>query len=317
MVMAQPMLAILKKQGSQIDVLALSWIAPLLLRMPGVDGVVDMPIGHGQLVLGQRYGLGCSLRGKYDQAVVLPNTLKSALIPLFAKIPIRTGYLGETRYGLLNDIRVLDKAAMPRQVQRYTALALAKQAEPVDGINSPELAVTDRQLEQTLDDLEIQRPASRLIGLCPGAEYGPAKRWPVGHYAELAKAFLEKGFAVWFFGSARDSEITQSINRLCDSQCMDLAGKTTLDQTIDLMSLADTVVTNDSGLMHIACALGRKVVALYGSTSPDFTPPLSDQAVVVRREMDCSPCFKRECPLGHTHCLTEITAEQVFSTVVG
>jgi len=317
MVMAQPMLGLLKqRQDCRIDVLALSWVAPLLSRMSEVEHVLEMPIGHGSLALGQRYQLGQSLRGKYDQAIVLPNTLKSALIPMFARIPRRTGYLGERRYGLLNDIRVQDGAALPLLVQRYSAQALPKDASLPDKLEHPRLVTSDNGVKQTLDELEINRPTSTVVGLCPGAEYGPAKRWPVAAYAGLANKLLDQGNEVWLFGSNKDKAITQTINQSCQGRCRDLAGETTLEQAINLMSLTDTVVTNDSGLMHIACALGRKVVAIYGSTSPEYTPPLSDQATVVRKPMDCSPCFKRECPLGHMKCLNDITIDDVMDRVI-
>ena len=314
MVMAQPLLARLHEQGDvHIDVLALPWIKPLLARMPGVDGIVDMPLGHGRLALFQRYRIGRSLRGRYHRAIVLPNTLKSAFIPWAAHIPVRTGYKGEPRYGLLNDRRKLDKSAMPKLFTRYLALAEHDHSEPAE--RYPQLQVSEQQLEQTCADLNICRPQQKILGLCPGAEYGEAKRWPECHYAKVAQHALDQGHAVWLFGSAKDRAVTQAINAACDDGCVDLAGMTSLDQAIDLMSLTDAVVTNDSGLMHVACALGRKVVAVFGSTSPDYTPPLSDQAQVLRLGLDCSPCFQRSCPLGHLDCLNKLLPEQVIEAL--
>jgi heptosyltransferase-2 len=312
MVMAQPLLARLQaNQQPHIDVLALPWIKPLLSRMPGVDGVVDMPIGHGRLALSERYHLGKSLRGRYAQAIVLPNTLKSALIPWFARIPRRTGYTGESRYGLLNDRRTLDKEGMPKLVTRYAALASADHSVDESPLY-PILQVTPAQQAQTCQDLDISVPDSGVLGLCPGAEFGEAKRWPVEHYVEVARHALDKGQAVWLFGSEKDQAVTRQINELCGGQCLDLAGKTTLDQAIDLMSLTQTVITNDSGLMHVACALGRRVIALFGSSSPAYTPPLSDQATVLSLGLDCSPCFERSCPLGHLDCLQKLPPEMVI-----
>ena len=314
MVMAQPLIARLHQQTDiHVDVLALPWIKPLLTRMPGVDGIVDMPIGHGRLALSERYSIGKSLRGQYQRAIVLPNTLKSALIPWFAKIPRRAGYTGEARYGLLNDRHQLDEEAMPRLVDRYRALANGSQGNT--GEVYPELKVSDEQVKQTCEDLGIKLLDQPILGLCPGAEYGEAKRWSECHYAKVAQHALDQGQAVWLFGSAKDQAVTQAINDACDDGCLDLAGKTTLDQAIDLMSLTDAVVTNDSGLMHVACALGRKVVAVFGSTSPDYTPPLSDQAQVLRLGLECSPCFERTCPLGHTDCLNQLLPEQVIEAL--
>ena len=313
MVMAQPLLAQLHQRESvHIDVLALPWIRPLLERMPGVDGIVDMPVGHGRLALGERYHIGKSLRGRYTRAIVLPNTLKSALIPWFAKIPLRSGYTGETRYGLLNDRRDLDEAAMPRLVTRYAALASPPGQLPEPAY--PELQASPRQLEQTCTDLGIEIDDSKpVLGLCPGAEYGEAKRWPAEHYAVVARHALQQGQAVWLFGSDKDRAVTVEINAACGDQCLDLAGRTSLDQAIDLMSVVKNIVTNDSGLMHVACALGRRVVALYGSSSPGYTPPLSDQAKVLSLDLDCSPCFKRTCPLGHLDCLRKLLPGQVLA----
>ena len=312
MVMAQPLLAMLQAdQQSHIDVLALPWIKPLLLRMPGVSGVIDMPIGHGRLALAERYRLGKSLRGLYSQSIVLPNTLKSALIPWFARIPRRTGYTGESRYGLLNDRRTLDKAGMPKLVTRYAALASADHSVD-ESLSYPVLQVTSAQQAQTCQELGISVPDGGVLGLCPGAEFGEAKRWPVEHYAEVARHALDNHQAVWLFGSDKDQLVTRQINELCGERCLDLAGKTTLDQAIDLMSLTQTVITNDSGLMHVACALGRQVIALFGSSSPAYTPPLSDQATVLSLGLDCSPCFERSCPLGHLDCLRKLSPELVI-----
>ena len=314
--MAQPLLNALRvKQSGPIDVLALPWIKPLLSRMPEVDRVIDMPIGHGRLALAERYRLGKSLRRFYTQAIVLPNTLKSALIPWIARIPQRTGYTGESRYGLLNDRRTLSKDALPRLVDRYRALAF-NGAVSGDGLTeNPVLRVRAEQQAQACQALSITMPGDRPLGLCPGAEFGEAKRWPVEYYAEVAKHALGHNEAVWLFGSDKDSAISAQINEICGGKCLDLAGKTTLDQAIDLMSLTRAVVTNDSGLMHVASALGRRVIALYGSSSPDFTPPLSDKATIISLRLDCSPCFERQCPLGHLDCLNKLTPERVIEAL--
>jgi len=312
MVMAQPMLATLQAKGEvHIDVLALPWIKPLLLRMPGVNGVIDIPIGHGRLALAERYQLGKSLRGLYTQAIVLPNTLKSALIPWFARISKRTGYTGESRYGLLDDRRTLDKEGMPMLMTRYAALASADHSVDAS-LAYPVLQVSADQQSQTCQELSIEMPSTQILGLCPGAEFGEAKRWPTEHYAEVARHALDKQQAVWIFGSEKDQEVTQQINERCEGRCLDLAGQTTLYQAIDLMSLTQTVVTNDSGLMHVACALGRRVIALFGSTSPAYTPPLSDQATVLSLQLACSPCFERTCPLGHLDCLQKLSPKMVI-----
>lgn len=314
MVMAQPMIALMHRQGPvNIDVLALPWIRALLTRMPGIRHVVDMPIGHGRLAIKERYRTGRALRGRYEQAIVLPNTLKSALIPWFAGIQKRTGYTGEARYGLLNDRRELDRENMPGLVQRYAALAVHKAELPE--VRYPVLQVTTDQQQQTCEKLGIATGESKIIGLCPGAEYGEAKRWPVGHYAHVASRLIEAGDEVWLFGSEKDAAVTRAINQQTGDRCRDMAGKTTLDQAIDLMSLTQTIVTNDSGLMHVASALGVNVIAVFGSTSYRYTPPLSDKAVVLSLDLECSPCFERECPLGHMNCLTQLSPERVLQEI--
>ncbi len=317
MVMAQSLFMTLKQQhpDCRIDVMAPAWSFPLLERMPQVSGAIEMPLTHGQFGLRQRRQLGKQLRTeRYDQAIVLPNSWKSALVPFFAGIPRRTGFLGEFRWGLLNDPRRLDKGALKMTVQRFVALAL-----PADAKHPPECPVP----ELVIDGADQQRVRDRfalagdqpVLALCPGAEYGPAKRWPAEHYAELAKRKLADEWAVWLFGSDKDREVAERINRLTAGRCRDFSGKTSLAEAVDLMSLADVVVSNDSGLMHVAAALNKRLVAIYGSSDPGFTPPLNRQAKIIDLKLDCSPCFARECPLGHTDCLTRISPGQVLAAI--
>ena len=321
MVMAQTLFIALKQQNPElnIDVLAPAWSQPLLRRMPQVRKALELPIGHGELALGLRHKLGVSLRCEgYDQAIVLPNSFKSALVPWFARIPKRTGWKGEMRYGVLNDVRVLDKSAYPLMIERFVALAYPEQAELPTPLPRPHLAINPTNVDGALQKffLQADRP---VLALCPGAEFGEAKRWPVNHYATVAQHKINEGWQVWLFGSANDADVADQIRQGLAEQsrehCFNLAGKTQLADAVDLMSLAAAVVTNDSGLMHIAAALGRPLVAVYGSSSEQFTPPLSDQAKVLRTDIDCSPCFQRECPLGHMKCLKDLPAEWVLNAL--
>lgn len=316
MVMTHSLVQVLKGQNHDcvIDVLAPIWSAALLERMPGVRNVVTMPVGHGRLALGERRGLGQSLRGRYDQAIVLPNSWKSALIPLFARIPRRTGYVGEWRYGLLNDWRWLDKLLLPMTVQRFVALGLPKNALLPPNCPPPQLRVHPADSKSALEALEVCMDRPVLI-LCPGAEYGPAKRWPARHFAQTAKAMCSQGWAIWVLGSEKDREVAKEVCALAGPGCINLAGRTTLAQAVDLMVLASAVVSNDSGLMHVAAALDRPLVAVYGSSDPDFTPPLSKNARIVSLNLPCSPCFKRQCPLGHLNCLEALRPEQVLEAL--
>ncbi|WP_301099130.1 lipopolysaccharide heptosyltransferase II [Otariodibacter sp.] len=277
--------------NSQIDVMAPDWSRPLLSRMPEIRQSISMPIGHGSFALAKRYNLGKSLQYQYDMAIVLPNSLKSAFIPFFAKIPYRRGWKGEMRYGLLNDIRS-NKQDYPMMVQRYLTLAYEKSSIPSADdlpiiypklkVNLAEVAQSHKQFEPLLNGAE----GRKVIGFCPGAEFGPAKRYPHYHYANLARMLIEQGYAIHIFGSQKDEpvgeSIRQSLSQPQQQYCINLAGKTNLNQAVDLISECVAVVSNDSGLMHIAAALDRPLIALYGPTSPQYTPPLSDKAVIIR-----------------------------------
>lgn len=318
MVMAQSLLIALKARdpGSAIDVVAPAWTFPLLERMPQVRRAVALDLGHGELGLRARRRLGVALRAeRYRWAIVLPNSYKSALVPWFARVPVRSGYVGELRYGLLNDARRLDKTRLYRMHDRYLALGLA-QDTPLHDPPAPQLRARDTQARATSAALKLDRARAPVLALCPGAEYGPAKRWPAGHFAHVARAKLAQGWQVWLLGSAKDAEVTRKIKAgVADPRCVDLAGRTTLAQAIDLLSLADAVVSNDSGLMHVAAALNRPLVALFGSSDPRHTPPLGARAQALSLGLGCSPCFARDCPLGHTRCLHELPAERVLAAL--
>lgn len=311
--LVQPMLARLRQHhaDAQIDLLAPPWTAALFRQMPEVKDVITNPFPHGALRLLARFRLGRQLREhKYDQAIVLPNSLKSALVPFFAGIPQRTGFVGEMRRGLLNDARALDKQALPLMVERFAQLAEAPGNKIQRPLPRPQLQVSAAQRRSVLDKLglTITRPVAIF---CPGAEYGPAKRWPVPYFAELAQRLRERGYEVWLVGSSKDKDIADNIVALGNGACRNLCGATDLADAIALLSCADLVVSNDSGLMHLAAALDRPMLALYGSSSPQFTPPLSDRAQVIKLDLPCSPCFKRTCPLGHFNCMNQLTPEHV------
>jgi len=259
MVMAQSLFIDIKRRepNAQIDVLAPAWTAAIVDRMPQVSHLIAGNFNHGKLSLGERIRLGKSLRDQgYSNAILLPNSLKSALVPALAKIPVRTGFIGEQRWGLLNDIRKLDKRALPMTVQRFIALGLTRHTEPksLDSIPAPQLEVDSETVQNTLLKNALTRDKA-ILALCPGAEFGASKQWPVAHYAQVARHYLDKGWQVWLLGSENDQVSCQEINRLAGSHCKVLAGKTSLPEAVDLLSLASLVVSNDSGLMHIAAAL--------------------------------------------------------------
>jgi len=299
--------------SATIDVLAPPWALPVYRRMPEVAATLALPFGHGELALGARRRFAKTLP-RYDRAVVLPNTFKSALVPWHAGIALRTGYRGEMRYGLLNDLRRLDEKELPLIAERYAALAQPAGEALERPIPQPRLAVDEAQRRATLAryGLDLAKP---VAAFAPGAEYGPAKRWPARHFAALAATLIGRGEQVWLVGSANDAAVTAEIQALTGGRCVDLAGRTSLDEAIDLLSFATHVVSNDSGLMHIAAALDRPLAAIFGSSSPEFTPPLSPHARVITLRLSCSPCFQRTCPLGHTNCLVTLEPARVLEAL--
>lgn len=316
-ILSEPLVARVRAAGVEapIDVVAPPWCGPVYARMRGVGRVIDNPAAHRQVALRERRKLGVALReARYTHAYVLPNTWKSALVPWFARIPARIGYVGEGRYGLLTDARTLDRRAMPQLVTRYAALASAR-AAPVASASAPVLAPDGRNLAAAMDAMRLTRERPVAI-LCPGAEFGPAKRWPAEHFATLARSLAGDGHAIWILGSPNDREAAAAVVGLLGASApvlVDLTGRTDLGTAIDLMSVASIVVTNDSGLMHAAAAVEAPLVALFGSSSPVYTPPLSTTARVARIEIACSPCFARECPLGHFRCMRELSPELVYN----
>lgn len=320
MVMAQVLFRLLKTQrpNCAIDVMAPAWSAPLLARMPEVRHNLHLPLQHGEFGFRQRRQIGRTLRQQYTQAILLPNSWKSALVPFFARIPLRTGWRGEMRYGLLNDCRSLNKTHYPLMIQRFAALAFPPDAALPELLPRPQLHIDDTERQRTLQRfaLTTERP---VLALCPGAEFGEAKRWPERHYAAVASDAIARGQQVWVFGSAKDANVADHILQLLPleqrAQCVSLAGLTALGEAIDLLSLATAVVSNDSGLMHIAAALDRSLVAVYGSSSPAFTPPLTPHATIVRTGIACSPCYQRQCPLGHRHCLEQLEPARVLAAL--
>ncbi|MRI31614.1 lipopolysaccharide heptosyltransferase II [Endozoicomonas sp. OPT23] len=321
MVMAQTLFIAIKQQNPDavIDVLAPGWSRPIIDRIPEVRQGIDMPVGHGKLDLGIRRQIARNLKAEgYDQAILLPNSLKSALVPFLAGIPVRTGWRGEMRYGLLNDLRVLDKEKYPLMVERFIALAYPDGSELPEPLPAPALEVDEALVSSVLKKYSLSTEAP-VLALCPGAEFGPSKQWPAGYYGEVARTMAEKGWQVWLFGSEKDRPVTSEIQAFLpdqlQQQCFNLAGQTSLADAVDLLSRASSVVSNDSGLMHIAAALSRPLVAVYGSTTAAHTPPMNKNSETLWLGLECSPCFERQCPLGHMDCMNKLGPHMVIDAI--
>jgi heptosyltransferase-2 len=312
-VMTEPLLRRLRARGERITVGALPWVAPVYRAMPQVDEVIEFPFAHGGLQFKSRRLLARQIEGRFETAYVLPNSLKSALLPFLSGIPKRIGYLGEARVGLLTH-RLKNPSDKPPMVAFYSALSGEKEGLDED---RPRLTIPPAQIEAVLARLGLA--AQGYVVFAPGAEYGPAKRWPAGHFGELARLLDSK---VVLLGSAKEDAICRAVAEAAGAErCLDLAGQTSLADAFALIAACRAMVSNDSGLMHVAAALGVPQVALFGSSSPLHTPPLNDKARVVwlkqdtgyQPPLDCAPCFQRECPLGHRRCLVDITPQRVLA----
>ena len=318
-VIAQSLVAKLKTNdpAAIVHLVAPPWTAPLGQRMEGVARTLEFAARHGRLEFRRRLDVGMAMRKeRYNLAIVLPNSLKAAIAPFVAGIPLRRGYVGEWRYPLLNDVRSLDKGQLVRTVDRFVALAYDGQrngfhsAAPVLR-HDPEAA--DAAIRRL--GLDLTMP---VIAMCPGAEYGPSKQWPASHFAELARILAGRGFAVWLLGSGNDLPIATAIAEMAADvtpRPVNLCGTTTLIEALDLLGKTSGVVSNDSGLMHVAAAIGRPVVALYGSTTPKETPPLTGKARILEHVLPCRPCFERTCPLHHGDCLRLIHPQEVSAAL--
>ena len=316
MVMVQSLFMALKQRSQEniIDVVAPAWSAPVLARMVEVRKTIQVDLAHGELGLLKRLRMGSALRGRYDQCIILPRSFKSALIPYFAGIPRRTAYRGEMRFGVVNDMRMLNRDMAYRAVERYVGLGLERsQSEQIPEICYPKLQVHEDKRSKAAARLGVDE-SKPGIALMPGAEFGPSKRWPARYFGELAMLFRKQGFEVYIFGSSNDRAIGQEVVSASGGIAKNLCGQTSLEEVIDLLSLVKVAVTNDSGLMHIAAAVGRPVVAMYGSITPEYTPPLTDSAVIHYLDLDCSPCWKKQCPYGHYNCLRNLSVGQVYDS---
>ena len=295
-----------------IDVIAPKYLHSLIKRMPEIRDTIDIPLAHKQLGLRERRRIGLKLRNRYNQAIILPRSLKATLIPWFAEIPIRTGFRGEMRYGLINDMRQLNNDAMPRLVDRLVYLGQPQQTPLPKSITPPCLIVKPANAQICMERLGVDNELPIII-LAPGAAYGPSKQWPARYFAKLAEHYGNKGYQIWILGSKKDQDICCRITKMANIPIHNLCGRTTLDDSIDLIAQAEQVASNDSGLMHISAAVGCSVVGIFGATPPEYALPISGRVRYSWANLSCSPCWQRTCCYGHYHCLTQIIPKEVIS----
>jgi heptosyltransferase-2 len=315
MVMTQSLLKILTQHNPQVllYVAAAKQLIPLLQRMPEIHQTITLNLSHGELGLAKRYKIGWQLRSyQFDQAIIIPNSFKSALIPFFAKIPLRTGFVRELRSCLLNDKRYDIKTKDEPFIHKLSRLALAKNQVNTD-IFWPRLLSNTTQQQHALQKFKLQTNIAPILALCPGAAFGPAKCWPAEYYAKVAQSQIAAGWQVWLFGSDNDQKINNEIMRLTNNQCINLNGKTQLAEAVDLIAQVSMVVTNDSGLMHLAAAVDKPILAIYGATNPKIAPPLSNKAKIFYLNLPCQPCGKRQCPLTHLNCLNHLSPDLIIN----
>ena len=320
-VMAQTLYKRIKKElpSSQIDVISPHWSLALLERMPEVCKKIVSPFSHGETKLFERYKLGQGLKKEnYDRAIILTNSLKSSLIPYFARIGVRTGWLGEFRYGLINDIRSSKKLKKSLMIEKFAALSLYEENYSIENLTFPELEIDFANQRKFLEEFSIDY-SKNTMAICPGAEFGPSKRWPAEYYAEIAIFYVNKGWNVLCIGSKNDEDIgieIGSLNNLgCYESFINLIGKTSLQDAIDILAFTEKVVTNDSGLMHIAAAVKTPLVALYGPSSPEYTPPLISKKKILRKTQGYEKVRYGSNEKGYHQSLLDIKPEEVLNAL--
>ena len=296
-----------------IDVLVPKYLHGLLKRMPQIRRAIEMPLTHRQLGLRKRRQIGISLRNCYDKAIILPRSFKAALIPWFAKIATRTGLCGEMRYGLINDMRKLDNHTIPRLADRFVRLGQPDQTSVFKCIPPPRLIVNPENARICMQRMKLNCDTPIMI-LAPGAGK-PSKQWPPHYFAKIAEHYATKGYQIWILGSANDQAICQCITNMSKVAIDNLCGRTSLEDTVDILAQANIVIANDSGLMHIAAAVDSLVIGIFGPTTPEYTLPISNQIGYSWNKLPCSPCWQNTCRYGHYHCLTQITPFNIMSIV--
>ncbi len=320
--MSLPLISLIgnKLPECQIDVLCSPWVGPIYRACPAVRTVIERHFQHGALQWSLRRSTAQELKNRgYDMAFVLPNSLKSALIPWLAGIPKRIGYQGEFRFGLINaSLPNPSRQARTPMMEHYARLIQGAfgRATDLQNLPQPHLTMDATLLEWASHKIDTIGGTPYYV-FAPGAEYGPAKRWPTTQFAQLANQILQNdpGAKIVVLGSQSDQtlgqEILQSTNQ--SDRIHNWCGTIPLNQSMALIAQCKSLISNDSGLMHIGAALSIPQIAIFGSSNPKHTPPLSKQAKVIWLGLECSPCYQRTCPLGHLNCLNQIDSNRIYS----
>ena len=316
MVMAASLVASLRAQepGRPIDVMAPPAALPIARLIPGVRRTIPLGLGHGQFGLMARWRAGRALRSEgYGKAIILPRAVKAAIPPFAAGIPVRIGYAAEGRSILLTDARSDSQRKTARTIDRFVALGSPEGAAPAS--ERPVLLLPEDERRAVAEKFSLAGEGP-VMALCPGAEYGPAKRWPTAKFAALAAQAHAAGYQLRVLGGPKDAPLAQEIVAKAGVPVEDLTGRTSLIEAAGILAAADVVVSNDSGLMYVAGALDRPLVVLYGSSSEKMTPPTGPRSTVVSHDLPCRPCFKRECPLGTLACFEAISPQEVLAAAM-
>ena len=311
-VMSQTLLKKIKSNNpkTSIDILVNSSLKNLVERMPEINKVIILDCNHRELGLFKRLRLAKEIKkSSYDRSIVLSRSLKSSLIPYFAKIPIRTGELGELRYLFINDLKEFSKESRRKTASRYISMYSGKNEE-LSGNYYPSLDSNSENIKNLSEKYDLKKD-KKVIIFAPGAAFGPSKMWPVNKFRELGKK-LNNDFKILILGSNNEKSIGNDI--VTNKNMVNLCGKTSIADAVDLMHISKFCVSNDSGLMHLAAATNTKSISIYGSTSPDFTPPLTKNKDIHYKGMSCSPCFEKKCKYGHYNCLVDIHSDDVFKS---
>mgnify|MGYP001200948281 FL=1 len=311
-VMSQTLLKKIKSNNpkTSIDILVNSSLKNLVERMPEINKVIILDCNHRELGLFKRLRLAKEIKkSSYDQSIVLSRSLKSSLIPYFAKIPIRTGELGELRYLLINDLKEFSKESRRKTASRYISM-YSDNNEELSENYYPSLDSNSENIKNLSEKYDLKKD-KKVIIFAPGAAFGPSKMWPVNKFRELGKK-LNNDFKILILGSNNEKSIGNDI--VTNKNMVNLCGKTSIADAVDLMHISKFCVSNDSGLMHLAAATNTKSISIYGSTSPDFTPPLTKNKDIHYKGISCSPCFEKKCKYGHYNCLVDIHSDDVFKS---